>query len=113
MLRDALAKHLACQTIDVSFYNDLCLNLDSRLSLALSVANLVTNIYRVDADDARFRRALAEADSESGGRWFDDLRRNYPTRRELLGARLFADARTDSLDQLAQCFKLQLIDRSS
>lgn len=113
MLRDALAKHLACQTIDASFYNDLCLNLDSRLSLALSVANLVTNIYRVDADDARFRRALAEADSESGGRWFDDLRRNYPTRRELLGAKVSVDARTDSLERLAQCFKLQLIDRSS
>jgi erythronate-4-phosphate dehydrogenase len=113
MLRDALARHLACQTSDVLLANDLCLNLDSSLSLAMSVSNLVTNIYRIESDDARFRSALADADSESGGRWFDDLRRNYPTRRELLGARLFADARTDSLDQLAQCFKLQLIDRSS
>jgi erythronate-4-phosphate dehydrogenase len=42
---------------------------------------LIRHAYDIAADDRRLREAM-EMDSEERGRHFDDLRRDYPVRRE-------------------------------
>jgi erythronate-4-phosphate dehydrogenase len=112
MLRDALAQHLGCGVSDFKMDSELCLDLDSFDSFPLAVANLLSQVYRIEIDDAAFRSALARARSDTNGEWFDQLRRAYPIRRELWGAKLYAQDLTDITQKLAQCFRLQFIRRS-
>jgi len=46
-----------------------------------ALLSAVQKIYRIDKDDARLRRIL-DKPAENRGRHFDNLRKNYPVRRE-------------------------------
>jgi erythronate-4-phosphate dehydrogenase len=50
-------------------------------SLEKSLYLLFSEIYKIKADDTRLRKSIANEGSD-GGRYFDELRKNYPVRRE-------------------------------
>ncbi len=52
---------------------------------------LITRFYDIDTDDRNLRAATLSLDSRLAAGGFDRLRRHYPERRELRGARVLAD----------------------
>ena len=112
MLRDALGKSLNRSLNSFKFDSDVFLDVDSSGELSTVISDLIASVYRIETDDAELRSALAKANSASDGEWFDRLRRNYPIRRELMGATLVAEQFTDTVQTLGRCFRLELIQRN-
>jgi erythronate-4-phosphate dehydrogenase len=60
------------------------------------LSKLVRQIYDIRADDHRLRQIL-NMPQKQRARFFDELRRNYPVRREFAATRIILDARSRSL----------------
>lgn len=61
-----------------------------------AMSDTVQRIYRIDQDDARLRRIL-EMPVENRGEFFDNLRKNYPVRREFQNTRIIIKDKNSGL----------------
>jgi erythronate-4-phosphate dehydrogenase len=65
----------------------------------------VEKIYRISEDDLKLRRIL-DVPAERKGKFFDDLRKNYPVRREFQNTKIeFATKATESTENLSKKLK--------
>jgi erythronate-4-phosphate dehydrogenase len=71
-----------------------CLQVPPGLAGAQLIRHLLLSRYDISRDDARLREVTLGRDSRLAGTDFDQLRRNYPPRRELLGSPVQADHMT-------------------
>jgi len=61
-----------------------------------TIHQVVQQVYTINRDDFNMREILLQAE-ERRGRWFDELRKNYPVRREFPNTRVIVPAGADSL----------------
>ncbi len=61
-----------------------------------ALVNAVEKIYGIREDDVRLRRVL-ENSIENRGKFFDDLRKNYPVRREFQNTKVIVKDRSSTL----------------
>ncbi|MEM1155217.1 MAG: 4-phosphoerythronate dehydrogenase [Pseudomonadota bacterium] len=90
MLFQALWEHMHRPWVDPgsAMADPPPLQLSSNVSAAEAIRNLIGQRYSIRSDDVALRAALS-AGSDAAG--FDQLRRTYPVRRELLGSELLAE----------------------
>ncbi len=105
MLRQALADHLSCPPS--AFTVQDLLPVAPALTLApesdhasawKTLARAVRQVYNIQADDDRFRQAMAQDPHDQA---FDQYRKNYPQRRELMSTRV--DVRPGSMARETGC----------
>ena len=98
MLLQALKKCLGQPWIDPGkpITDPPLLALRDDLSKAATVRSLIQQRYDIRQDDGELREATLGKASDKAARSFDQLRRRYPERRELLGSKLRA---TQSLSE--------------
>jgi erythronate-4-phosphate dehydrogenase len=94
MLCEALARHsgLVLPHIDSPAGQPQALVLPAGLAGAELMRYLLQARYDIVADDALLRAAMQAADAEQAGRAFDQLRKHYGQRRELLGSTVHAQS---------------------
>jgi erythronate-4-phosphate dehydrogenase len=112
MLRQAVACHLGFEIDTFRLTNDSHLKLRASIDVCSGLSDLLANVYCIEIDDANLRSAMREARPMSGAHWFDQLRRDYPIRRELRGTRVHAEVASEAVQRLQQCFQLQLSGRN-
>lgn len=71
------------------------LRLAGGLSGAALVRQLLQQRYDIGRDDSELRRAVIDAPPAEAAQGFDNLRRNYPERRELAASRVVASLSSD------------------
>jgi erythronate-4-phosphate dehydrogenase len=58
----------------------------------------VEKIYKIREDDSKLRRIL-DVPAERKGKFFDDLRKNYPVRREFQNTKVIVKDKNSSLSK--------------
>ena len=106
MLFDDAARLFGLEMDRAPFPERECIQANAAGPRAGVIRDAISCVYDIKADDARFRIA-AQANLTST--WFDDLRRQYPVRREL------AEGRVSSVDgalsdEVIKAFRLRLED---
>ena len=106
-LRDDLARFLGKSGGGYTELKPARMVVDAATSVAALLKHLISSVYRIEKDDQAFRYALTETNTQL--HWFDQLRRDYPVRRELLGAEVLTAHEDAALSVIQRCFRLQLI----
>jgi hypothetical protein len=83
-----------------------CIQVDGSAPRVEVIRDAISCVYDIKADDERFR-AAAQVNRTST--WFDDLRRQYPVRRELAEGRITSINGLLS-EELTKAFRLRLED---
>ncbi len=88
MLRDAAQAQLGWSQADLSVPEKgatRILRLQTTLSPAQALRNLIADCYRIEEDDKRLREAVLDVTEAQSRASFDQLRKQYPRRREMAG----------------------------
>lgn len=104
MLFDAAVQQFHLESQSFHFPERDSFLIDANLSGAEVIREIMSRVYDIKGDDLRFRSA---AQGTMSGRWFDELRRDYPVRRELADGRVRI-ARGSLNDNVAKAFRLRL-----
>jgi len=68
------------------------------------LCGVIEKIYRIRADDSKLRRVL-DVPAKKRGKFFDDLRKNYPVRREFQNTEIIATENTEVAESLSRKLK--------
>ncbi len=104
MLFDAAVQQFHLESQSFHFPERDSFLIDANLSGAEVIREIMSRVYDIKGDDSRFRSA---AQGSMSGRWFDELRRDYPVRRELANGRVRI-ARGSISDNVTKAFRLRL-----
>lgn len=103
MLRQALGKHLG-RNLPVPAHPASApaptIELEDGQSTAETLTRLLRARYLIEKDDRRLRDRLAQGADSERGQIFDQLRRDYPARREVAGATVRYRGRDERIQRL-------------
>ena len=104
MLFEAAAKQFDLENKSLHFPERESFLIEATLSDAEVIREALFRVYDIKADDLRFRAA---AQGNKNAQWFDELRRQYPVRRELAEGRI-RSSRGGISDHVTKAFRLRL-----
>jgi erythronate-4-phosphate dehydrogenase len=104
MLFEAAAKQFDFESPSFGFPERESFFIETKLLAAEVIRESLFRVYDIKSDDLRFREA---AEGNMNPQWFDDLRREYPVRRELANGRVRI-ARGSISDNVTKAFHLRL-----
>jgi erythronate-4-phosphate dehydrogenase len=106
MLFDDAARVFGLERGRAPFPERDCIQVDGSAPRVEVIRDAISCVYDIKADDERFR---ADAQANRTPTWFDDLRRQYPVRRELAEGRITSINGLLS-EELTKAFRLRLED---
>ena len=104
MLSEAAAKQFDLETPSFDFPERESFFIETKLSSAEVIREALSRVYDIKGDDLRFRAA---ARANKNVQWFDELRKQYPVRRELAEG-VVRITQGGISDQVIKAFRLRL-----
>jgi erythronate-4-phosphate dehydrogenase len=87
---------------------DSVIKLDEMLSKEQTLNNIFSSIYNIERDDSNLRKLFATEEDERG-KYFDNLRKTYPLRREFTNYTIKMNARDSKLEEILKAFRFTVI----
>jgi erythronate-4-phosphate dehydrogenase len=89
--------------------NESIIKLDRKLSTEQTLNYIFSKIYNIEKDDNNLRK-LFETDEEKRGKYFDNLRKTYPLRREFTNYTVNMNIKDLKLEKTLRAFRFNVIN---